>query len=276
MSKEKLITLFKQCCDNKNHTKVRELVENPNNRFEYKSDGIQMTHEQLTTLNKSGFEDFKFNSSISPDSHHGRVFKFDSEPPLILFSASITCHTKIKRSFSSFGPIIEFPKFKEEYQTISIYRKNFWGKEVKRKLNEPIQFVARKVNMPKFPIGNNLRQITHDESDYLVLGHINTEYYPKSHFWAMDNLKRYRNSVRYSGNYHTPDDVNEMSIFANDNSLHDKISNRSFYVKGGILSFGELWIWLTFEEYTELENYYQEALVKLHKDILDVRIYETK
>jgi len=276
MSKEKLITLFKQCCDNNKHIKVKALVENPNSQFDFKSEGIQMSHEQLTVLNKSGFEDFKFNEGISPDGSRGRVFKFDSEPPLAFFSASITCHTKIKRIFSSFGPIIKFPLFKEEYKTITTYRKNFWGKEVKRERKEPVQFFARKVNMPTFPTGYNLRQISYDESDYLVFGHIDTNKNTKAHFWAQDNLKKYRNSVKYSGIHYNHNDVGEMHVFENDNLLHEKICNKAFYIKGGILSFGEVWAWLTFEEHAELEKYYLESLVKLHKDILDTRIEETK
>lgn len=276
MSKEKLITLFKQCCDNNKHPKVKELIPNPSYHFDFKSNGIQMTHEQLSVLNKSGFGDFKLNDDITPN-RVARVFQFDSEPPLSFSSASITCHTKIKRIFSSFGPIIKFPLFKEEYTTITTYRKNFLGKEVKRERKEPVQFFARKVVMPKFPNECNLSHLSSDEAEYLVLGNIDTNKNTKAHFWAIDNLKNYRNSKYYhSGDYFSKNEVNEMSVFENDDLLHDKICTRRFCINGGILSFGEVWVWLTFEEYAELEKYYLKSLVKLHEDILNTRIEETK
>lgn len=98
-NKEKLIKLFKQCCDNNDFEKTKEKtylkdfikidLNNDSNPFVLDSELSDFLKDEL------GYKIEKIN--FSANNRNGRIFYFDKQPPLILIDIDVRIDLRLKK-----------------------------------------------------------------------------------------------------------------------------------------------------------------------------------
>lgn len=258
--KNRLIKLFKQCCDNSNFIKDNKRVCNYQLSLSTEKEEFKTPNKLKEIIDDIGAEiesvDKKY---LSVNHEHGYTFKFDNEPPLLLKQASIRLKLKLDSNLIEVGA----SKLKESSVITYKYKtfKNFWGREVTKmcSVNETYfeaPFIINEDSMSKL---SKLRKVDEGEFNFSIPWYLN--HGTTIHSNETDNFRF-------------------QSPFKKENFTKENIINRysdfTIFVNGGLFQFGSLKCWLTYDEYNELTEYYKKSIDITYSEILDIRIDATK
>lgn len=285
--REKLITLFKQCCDNPKFNKRTAPSDEFIGGLTFKTpEDFKVPDNVLELLKNCRLNLTGFNSNI--DNHQEktgycsnlpiRKFEFDSEPPLLLIPVELKLNTSFDRACISFGDVFseKSNKLKTEYYK----EKNFWGVWKSKSREVPETYLRRNVTI-NADASNHIGSINETiNSEVYVYPYVyrNGYYLLDSEYMmvTLDGGSVYDNEKIKDqwGKYKTI--YMSESSFIDDNDLFNHISNIDIRLRGVILKFGEVWFWYSYDEYKELEAYYTNSILKTHEVVLNQRIEETK
>jgi len=286
--KEKLIKLFKQCCDSENFSMNRktESVNNNHARYSVSECDFEINPDIKKEVEDIGYTKLKLNTGDIKTNRLGRVFEFDEEPPLYLTKASVSIECFLDSRFITLSDVESHPGHHKT--KIITQEKNFWGREKIKEKEALLDIETRRVDYDKGMIERLFKFIEsrrvdgdypevmrfiprfHDKEYTYFLGdgfnksrHYVVGNYSKDEKWAKKTLVNYYELWQGQG-------INDDEKIMNIASIHN------FDINGGTLRFGELWCWLSYDEYKELNDYYLDSIKKTHEAVLNVRLSETK
>lgn len=278
MSENKLITLFKQCCDNPDFDKKHPETSLSRGHINYslEEQPFDMGNKVRAMLMECGYT-VKDIGSHYTRVNYGRRFEFDGEPPLSLTRASVDLTLLMDAKHIKLGEVEKdiWIEKKEKY-----IRETFWKTGGYTTYDVEHTFYKRSVEIFEGIREHNRIQWKANQTEkaftfcprsahrykqddcYIVTR--NFDSHKASNYWF--NRKKYDiiESSHYEHDLH--DDAKVMSGLQHD---HMKVN-------GGLLTFGDVWLWLDWKDYQELDKYYKDSIKKTHEVILEQRLKETK
>lgn len=277
MSENKLITLFKQCCDNPDFEKKHGTVSTPRGEINYPLEEQPFeVGKEISEMLISGGYTVKDIGSHYTSSTYGRLFEFDGEPPLKLVKASVKLTLLMGTKYIKLGDVEEDYYIKK----CEKYVDTFWGKRKKVKYEEKYKFHKRSVEITKSILEANHKIWKDNQKSDNSWG-----FCPRSsHRYERPNMiivtRNYKREDSSNWWFQKDIDVMESSHFESDLHDYDKvmsgIQHDHMEVHGGLLAFGDVWVWLDWGDYQELEKYYLASIRRTHEAVLEQRLKETK
>jgi len=275
----KLVTLFKQCCDNSDFKKTHNenyMSYNKDSHCKLEDQPLVLSDKVKDMLSSCGYEVKEVGETYN-NKRYGRLFEFDGEPPMKLIKASVRLTLLMHGNHISLGPVEQDTWIeKDEYR-----KKRFWSQKYEYMTRDiPHIFHKRMVtvnsdillanqlqwkanqNEKSFDFCPRFAHRYEEDSCYIVTSNFNAK--KASNYWFNKQKTMMLDSSHNKSNLHNNDNV--MSGLQ-----HDHME-----INGAILRFGDVWLWLDWEEYQELDNYYKESIKKTHEIILEQRLKETK
>jgi hypothetical protein len=274
MNKEKLVTLFKQCCDNNDFHKQMGYTwdESHNYSSSIPNNGIitEVPSDIADFLDKSGYNRHELGEDLYYIRKH-RLFEFDGQPPLKLYSATLPINTFLRDEYITIGKAI--PIQSEAPYTEWKEVKTWYGKKKHKDVRVTRDFHIRNINVSI----SNVKELYDGENI------TNVNYSKLRHYNANDvivindiNYKEDYDDYQFEGKRAKTIWMNAESFISEEAKTLDEFKRARVDVNGGLLRFGDIACWLSLDEYKELEQYYIGSVLKSQEVILDKRLKETK
>lgn len=275
MSENKLITLFKQCCDNPAFVKGHKEVRGGMGRFPVDEQPINIS-DDINAMILAGGYTIKDIGIHYTSAYYGRVFEFDGEPPLKLMEASLKMTLLMDTKYIRLGEVEEDFYIRKREKYID----TFWGKRKKVEYEERYKFLKRSVEHPVGIREANEKIWKENQKSGNAWG-----FCPRS-CHRYDRPKMIIVSQSYkrddASNWWFQKDVDVMESSHYDGDMHDYdnvlsgIQHDQMEINGGLLWFGDVWLWLDWDDYQALDKCYTDSIKRTHEAILEQRLNETK
>ena len=280
-NKEKLIQLFKQCCDSPEHEMFKSMggFHNCNTpKFNLSEQPYEISEVLKNRLESIGFENIRVGSETYYWTNYGREFTFDSKPPLLLSKANVQIRMTIPRHKVNIGHVTwHDSKGHTKYET---YEHKGFFRIKKRTRIVPVKYHSRSINVDKDMLEG---VATLKETLSEAKSNIDSFYTPWIHKSKclisgqfdggyMSDDRRYMDGLYDDYNWSSMD----FEHFNDTSHVYNTIKDDNFNLKGGIIAFGDIWVWLQYDEYVELNEYYMSSIKRTHEKLLEQRLSETK
>ena len=234
--KNELVTLFEQCCENTDIPKQKRTDK----EFSRPSGNYTATRDQLAIFNKY-LEDVVTSPYVS---HYNKyMITFESKPDLELFTVYLYYDGDMKRNLLTFGDVT-YTK-----ETLSTFKSFFKKPRVISKERE-------------YHIDDDLMKLLKNDCD--------NEVYVR--YGTYSNLGRNNMISADFGDLYG----SNFKHFEDDYCMYRENARVSIYVRMGLLKFGEVEYYVSYDEYTRLVDLYEKSIIKADQTILKRRIEETK
>lgn len=273
----KLITLFKQCCDNPEFIKAHPCshFQRPDINYPLSEQPFEMSDNHKDLIAKGGYTVKDVGTDYTSVSY-GRLFEFDGEPPLKLVRASVRLTLLMGAKHIKLGDVkkLTYIKKNEKWKGST-----FWRESRTIKYDTKHDFLSRTVEIDKGIRDANHAIWKQNQTDESF------SFPPRSaHRYEKPNMIIVSQSYKRNdaSNFWFRDDLDIMESAHYDSDMGDYnkvlsgIQHDHMDINGAILSFGDVWLWLDFDAYQELDKYYKDSIKRTHEVILEQRLNETK